>query len=508
MKAAVVFLLITMLVNLGCSGGSNSGPEKTPNEIKSIAIEPSNLSIIQTAVQQFTAMGTFSDSSTEDITTSVTWSSSDTAIATINNTGIATAIASGSTTINASIGSITGSTALIVTSTSSDTSHPMVTITSPTSNVTYDNGNEDIVSLGGSASDNVGVTMITWENGKGSCGTLTGTTSWTIADIPLSSGTNNITVTAHDAAGNVGTDSIAVTYTPESVGPTYFIESFENINYSSRNWYDGTSAITSETLDSNGFSGNCMKWTFTQGASTPTGMSTIRKAFTATEALYVKFYWKFSAVWRGSQQTYHPHLIYILSNLDYADNPWSGLAGNYLDTYIETLSDIGSPYTIRPLIAIQDYLSVNEALCSGILPCDLTAITENRSVAGCNGTLGDTGTSQSCYDVGDGSYTNYRAWKAGPSSIPRNQWVKVEVYLEMNSISEGKAIADGVLKEWIDGILIINSSNVVYRTNQHPSLKWEEIILAPYIGSGSPIIQTMWMDELTVGTSNPHDTDQ
>jgi len=62
--------------------------------------------------QQFTATGTYSDSTTGNVTSSVTWSSSNTAVATISNAGLATSIAAGSTTITATSGSISGSTTL------------------------------------------------------------------------------------------------------------------------------------------------------------------------------------------------------------------------------------------------------------------------------------------------------------------------------------------------------------------------------------------------------------
>ena len=64
--------------------------------------------------QQFAATGTFSDNSTETLT-SVTWSSSATAVATVSTTGLATSVAAGSTTITAASGSISASTALVVT---------------------------------------------------------------------------------------------------------------------------------------------------------------------------------------------------------------------------------------------------------------------------------------------------------------------------------------------------------------------------------------------------------
>src|SRR5438552_14912013 len=41
------------------------------------------------------------------------------------------------------------------------------------------------MTLGGTASDNVGVTQVTWTNSRGGNGTATGTTSWTASGIGL-----------------------------------------------------------------------------------------------------------------------------------------------------------------------------------------------------------------------------------------------------------------------------------------------------------------------------------
>jgi Bacterial Ig domain/Purple acid Phosphatase, N-terminal domain len=66
------------------------------------------------------------------------------------------------------------------------------------------------VTLTGTASDNVAVTQVTWANSHGGGGTAAGTTSWTASGITLQTGSNVITVTARDAAGNVGSASMTV----------------------------------------------------------------------------------------------------------------------------------------------------------------------------------------------------------------------------------------------------------------------------------------------------------
>ena len=84
---------------------------------------------------------------------------------------------------------------------------PQVTITTPTSAATH-TASATPLSLGGTASDNVAVTQVSWSNDRGGSGTATGTTSWSVSGIVLLSGQNVLTVTARDAAGNTSTDTL------------------------------------------------------------------------------------------------------------------------------------------------------------------------------------------------------------------------------------------------------------------------------------------------------------
>jgi len=111
---SLIAAALLMFVIAGCGGnGGDGGGGAT---LSSIAVTPANPSIKVGATQQFAATGTYSDGSTQDITASATWSSSDETKATINASGLATAVAAGSSTITATSGSISGNTALTVTS--------------------------------------------------------------------------------------------------------------------------------------------------------------------------------------------------------------------------------------------------------------------------------------------------------------------------------------------------------------------------------------------------------
>jgi hypothetical protein len=81
-----------------------------------------------------------------------------------------------------------------------DTTPPTLQILSPSSAMISTSAS--VISLSGTASDNVGVAAVRWTNSFGAGGDAIGTTNWQIANIPLLVGTNKITVRAFDAAGN------------------------------------------------------------------------------------------------------------------------------------------------------------------------------------------------------------------------------------------------------------------------------------------------------------------
>ena len=90
-----------------------------PPTLESITVTPADVSIPAGSTRQYTATGIYSDNSTADITVSVTWTSLNESVATINTDGLAAAVAKGNTTITAALG-ITGSTKLTVTEAPSD----------------------------------------------------------------------------------------------------------------------------------------------------------------------------------------------------------------------------------------------------------------------------------------------------------------------------------------------------------------------------------------------------
>jgi hypothetical protein len=82
--------------------------------LSSITIKPVAPNIALGSSQQFLATGTFSDSTTEDLTGQAEWSSTDLTVAIINDSGGASTTGTGTTTIEAARGTVNDSTVLTV----------------------------------------------------------------------------------------------------------------------------------------------------------------------------------------------------------------------------------------------------------------------------------------------------------------------------------------------------------------------------------------------------------
>jgi sugar lactone lactonase YvrE len=107
---------ITIKAALGSISGSTTLTVTAP-ALVSIGVSPVNPTIATGGTQQFAATGTYSDSSTKNVTTSVTWTSANTSVATISSGGLATGGGTGTSQISAALGSVSGATTLTVTPT-------------------------------------------------------------------------------------------------------------------------------------------------------------------------------------------------------------------------------------------------------------------------------------------------------------------------------------------------------------------------------------------------------
>jgi hypothetical protein len=87
--------------------------------LKSLSVTPTSATVIQGQTRQLTATGTYDDNSTKDLTGSASWTTSNSAVANVNSSGLVTAAATivnppGTATITATSGTITATSAITV----------------------------------------------------------------------------------------------------------------------------------------------------------------------------------------------------------------------------------------------------------------------------------------------------------------------------------------------------------------------------------------------------------
>ena len=302
------------------------------------------------------------------------------------------------------------------------------------------------------------------------------------------SGTPNLNA-VFGGLSNVATAS--TTATPAAPATVLLQEAFEDASFTARGWYDNTALAITTSQHIVG-STSALEVHFPVGATTPTWGGTARRAFLGTETVYLGYWVKYSSNWVGSGRAYHPHEFMLLTNEDAA---YTGPSFTHLATYVEENYQNGG----IPVLAMQDGANIDQAQIGR----DLTTISENRGAAGCNGNT--DGYTTDCYQA-SGVYVNAKTWQAvQPSFLPssgtgyKGDWHFVEAYFKLNSIQNGKGVADGIVRYWFDRQLVIEHTNVLLRTGAHPTMKFNQLLIGPYIGDGSPVDQTMWVDNLTVG---------
>src|SRR5208282_2256886 len=181
--------------------------------LSSLAIPQGNVTIAETTTEPFSAVGTFTDGSTRDLTTQATWTSSNTAVATVGSTwGLARGLTPGTTTITATVGTVSASVTLTVT----NATLVVISVTptggaiAPATNLTFtatgtfsDSSTQIITSDSTWASDNVAVATV----GSGSVVTA------------VAPGTANISATFNGVTGSAPLNVSSVTLVSIAVNP-------------------------------------------------------------------------------------------------------------------------------------------------------------------------------------------------------------------------------------------------------------------------------------------------
>lgn len=116
----IVLMVGLLVTGCGQSGGGGDGAGNGGGSnatLVSIAVTPRDAAVRRETTRPFTAVGSYSDGSMQDVTAQASWGSSDTAVATVNASGGVSGVGIGATVITASVGAVSGSTALTVSAT-------------------------------------------------------------------------------------------------------------------------------------------------------------------------------------------------------------------------------------------------------------------------------------------------------------------------------------------------------------------------------------------------------
>jgi plastocyanin len=188
-------------------GGQTSGMAGTitvlpPPTVTSIVVSPANPNVTVGGSENFTAMGTFSDGSSHDVTNDVTWNSSNTAVATISNTagskGQANAVASGTSTIMATEGTVSGSTVMHVIA-------PLASIAVTPTNPSVPKGETVQFTATGTLTDNSTIDLtnsVTWSSSSLATASISNAAGLNGAATGLALGTTTITATMGTISGS------------------------------------------------------------------------------------------------------------------------------------------------------------------------------------------------------------------------------------------------------------------------------------------------------------------
>lgn len=262
------------------------------------------------------------------------------------------------------------------------------------------------------------------------------------------------------AALGLAHDSRAVALQP--MGEPLFREGFDDPGLIRRGWYDGTRLKISPQQPHAGK--GSIEYHFPQGASGSDTSTTFRRRFEPSEAVYLAFSIRFSKGWGWTGRNYHPHLIQFMTT---ENGPYHGPASSHLTLYVE-------PQEGRLRLAAQDIQNKDRP----------HGLTQGPLRGGYNGKF---------YDSPEKLFTDDR-------------WHRVEAEFKLNTLdlAADRPNADGVARAWVDGRLVVDRKDVIFRSTDFPKMQLNQLLLAPYFGSGLlPHEQTLWIDDMVVARQRP-----
>ncbi len=234
-----------------------------------------------------------------------------------------------------------------------------------------------------------------------------------------------------------------------------FHESFDDAAVDQRGWYDGKDV----RISPDGKSGSCIEYEWTDASGPVTGSSAKRHLFEPTDEIFIRYYLRLSKGWGWSGRNYHPHLTHFMTT---ENAKWAGPAASHLTLYIE-------PVNGRLRLAAQDIQNKDTP----------HGLTQGPLKGGYNGQMFDSAAELFTDDA----------------------WHCIEAQFKLNTLDlkADNPNADGIVRGWFDGKLVIEHTDVILRSTDYPNMKFNQFLMAPYFGPGLlPHAQKLWIDEMVV----------
>jgi hypothetical protein len=246
---------------------------------------------------------------------------------------------------------------------------------------------------------------------------------------------------------------------PDAKAGLLFREGFEDVNLTKRGWYDGSQFPLSNTEFA--FGRHSIQFYFPRGKLIPPTARGARHLFEPTEVVYLRFYQKLSPGWGWTNRNYGPHLMLFMTT---ENKTYDGPAATHLTLYVE-------PMNGKLRLAAQDIQNKDSP----------HGLTQGPLLGGFNA----------------------RVYDSEQVLFADTSWHLVEAMFKLNSLDRAsdRPNPDGELRGWVDGKLVIERTDVIFRSTDFPEMKLNQFLMLPYFHHGVPHDQTLWIDELAVGPS-------
>ena len=235
-------------------------------------------------------------------------------------------------------------------------------------------------------------------------------------------------------------------------------ESFEDADLESRGWYDGSIC----TIDEHAVKGEgCIEYEWIKGDPKVHASTQKRHLFAPANELFIRLYYKISEGWQWTNRNYHPHMVYFLTT---ENSAYHGPAASHLTLYVEAVNG-------KLRLAATDIQNKDAS----------HGLTQGELKGGYNGKL---------YDSQDVLFEE-------------NKWHCIEAFFRLNSLDmeNDKPNKDGIVRGWFDGKLVIEHTDVVFRSTDFPDMQINQFLIGPYFSPGLiNNAQKLWIDELIVST--------